>query len=248
MKKSKILVPAIALLALGVAGSATGTVAWFQIGTLTPTVGTTPTGTVASTTDFDQTGSFVVSAVDGGVKVAQSAISLTNSLGETYLWDGTSNIKAPDQAIKYSEVTVDMSIAYEGALNDADAIKNLWMSSVASHAVTIKVEDKSLASDTVVPEGKTKCVTGGGLKLSAGADTVVAATVGAELTGVTTVLGDSTKITFSTPTEKSGSTGVYQSSATINAAATFYVAIAGVDGVEQKATDYYLMKVSPVIA
>lgn len=238
MKKSKILVPAIALLALGVAGSTVGTVAWFTAGTVTPTAGTIQSASIASKTDTLDIGSFVVNVT--AVHESQESVSLTNASGDTFLWDGTSNIKAPAQAVKASTVTVDMSVVYTGSLDDAGAIKNLWLTSLAAHPVTLRVEDIS-ATDTL-PDGKTRVVTGGGLKFSASNESAaIGATPAANLTGVSVALSD---VTFGTV---SGSGDAKTSTASKNAAGTFYVAIAGVDNVYQYGTDYYCMKVSPVI-
>lgn len=242
MKKSKILVPAVALLALGMAASTTATIAWFQAGAITPTAGSTQTGTIVSKTDVDSLGSFTVNIT--ALHVSPDTVSLTNAAGDTYLYNGTTNVKVAEQANKFATVTVDFSIVYSGDAATADGVLALWNQSFAAHPVTVKAEDKShtYTAQTLPTHtpAYTLCHANGGLKFSASSgDAAIASVVSQDLTGVSAALGSGLS-TF----VKDGNNWT----ATKSAAATFYVGIAGVDNAYQYATDYYEMLVSPVIA
>lgn len=228
MKKSKILVPAIALLALGVAGSTVGTVAWFTAGTITPTPGSVGSGTITATTEIESLGSFTVNVTN--VAIADPTISLTNTAGETYLWDGHNNIKAPVQTTTYSNVTVSMSVVYAGDITDAASIKALWEQSASQ--VSLKVED--LSADAELPDGKTRIASGGGVKLSSVSGTAAVASTSHTLDPLACDL-------------LTGADFSVNNTATFAAAAEFYVGLIGVDSVEQKPTDYYTIKVSPQV-
>ena len=83
MKKAKIIVPAIALLALGVAGSTLGTVAWYTADSAASVSGSTATGNVASTTTAVDVGSFQVTPVITTTDL--SGIVLTNGTSTHHL-------------------------------------------------------------------------------------------------------------------------------------------------------------------
>ncbi len=140
MKKTKILVPAIAVLALGIAASTTATVAWYTatataaVNNASPVTGTLTTA--ASTQDM--AGSFTITPSAIGDK---SDIALTDANGKTYVSvsDGQGGYTAYEASGTnlYATYALSATVTYDGPLQDAAAIQSLWEASCTSVTLTL---------------------------------------------------------------------------------------------------------------
>ncbi len=146
MKKSKILVPAIALLALGVAGSSVGTVAWFMSSTATSDV-VAATGSVTATSGQTSADNFTLEAHVGSI-TNNNKVFLTNDEGKTKIWNGTSNIEiTPTGGAAYATAPISFSVTYKGDAADAAAVLASWKDFVPSTGIDVNITDSTTYDD-----------------------------------------------------------------------------------------------------
>lgn len=147
MKKAKIIVPAIALLALGVAGSTLGTVAWYQA-TASANVlnGTAVTGSLATASSSkDMAGSFTITPSAIGDK---DSVALTDSEGKTYVSvsdgeGGYTTYEATTAGSLYVTYALSATVTYDGDLVDQAAIQALWEASCTTVTLTLSCTNAS---------------------------------------------------------------------------------------------------------
>lgn len=156
MKKMKLLIPAVAVLGLGIAASTTATVAWFQankevLHTLTP-----ETGSISATLTDLSVGRFTFVLDD--LTSSDAEIDLTDQYGKSYVYidsDHYQEVTPADPTAEWSGLT--WKINYAGPSNTAAKIQVEWDSFVAatghSTATVEAVSDE--ASDHVVRFGNT---------------------------------------------------------------------------------------------
>lgn len=147
MKKAKIIVPAIALLALGVAGSSLGTVAWFIASQAasydTVVADTEAVGTKASTLTL---GKFTLEAIAGSPSHAN--VSLTDTSGNSYVYasgtvgqPGTGKVSAT-AVDPISTISCTLQVSYAAAdgedLPSASDIAQIWKATISANSITIK--------------------------------------------------------------------------------------------------------------
>ena len=137
MKKSRILVPALAVLALGVAGSAVGTVAWFQsTGVAQIDVENDVGGINAKESSLD-VGSFKVTPI---VNNSYDAVELTNTEGKTFVYVNGTRVEAK-LSDGYREIVVGLKVEYTAGsttpITDDGQIKDLWITSLQSKGVSV---------------------------------------------------------------------------------------------------------------
>lgn len=93
MKKSKIIVPAVALLALGLAASTTATVAWYTANSNATVKSAAATGSLSTTTSSIQAGEYVV---DFTITPAANTLQLSHVATSNEATNGVSGIDAAD--------------------------------------------------------------------------------------------------------------------------------------------------------
>ncbi len=223
MKKSKILVPAIALLALGVAGSTVGTVAWFQA-TAASTSVAADTANVETISGVTNTDAFEVTAVLTG---SLDNIYLTNDAGETKLIVNNENVVVtPSEGTGYKTLTVNAKVDYTGSGSpvSADYVLSAWKETVKASGINFTVTDTS-----------TGLGAGAGLKFWTAAPT--SSWAGEASVSVNCTKPVATAVTFT------GSGNAY--SADIECNLAVYVGVKGVDDLVQESTDAYQLTVTP---
>lgn len=245
MKKSKILVPAIALLALGVAGSATGTVAWFTAASATSDV-VAATGNVTATSGQVGAEKFVITAEVG--TIAQSgSVYLTNDSGKTKVFNQTAgtNIEiTPSGGAAYATAPISFAIEYTGSAADAAAVLAAWKDFVPAAGIQVTVTDtteytsaKGFNAEMIAAEAANK-----GLKFwtsapSAAEDWVLST----HKTAVLTVAeGTCEGVTFAYDTEHAK----WKATSSVSAG-DVYVGIQGLDSIVQDADDTYQFTATP---
>ena len=151
MKKSRILVPALAVLALGIAGSSVGTVAWFvanQAATISEAAAEEKT--VVSENSTLDAGSFTIStkAVN-----PSTSIGLTDTDGKTFVYVGSvgsSNLVEASTEHPYGAASCGLVVQYNNP-DDAEEksgaeIKAIWLDTIKNNNITIHVEQKASES------------------------------------------------------------------------------------------------------
>lgn len=236
MKKSKILVPAIALLALGVAGSATGTVAWFTASAATKSV-QADTASIVAQAGVTSTDAFKVTAVLS--ESAYNGVYLTNDTGQTKLIVGSSNVVVtPTEGQGYATVGISFQIDYTGAAASASDVLSAWTQTVAAGGISFTFSDITEYNATNFPDatGHQSAADGRGLKFWT-AVPAAPSYAGAATVTVTCAKADAIAVEFS------GSAGSY--SATCNPGLSVYVGVKGVDDLVQYSTDTYSFQCLP---
>lgn len=229
MKKTKFLVAAVAMLGLGVAAAASGTVAWFiatQAASYDTVVGDTEAiGTKASTLTL---GKFTLTAVVGEPDVEN--VSLTDTSGNSYVYGG-GNVGEAGTG-KVSAVAVDpvstiscaLQVSYTPSGSDpmpsASDIGTIWKATIGAHDVNI-----SVTSDANVRFLASASPSGSGW----------AGTVGTTGVSLTALNANLLALAFN------GSTGVSTSNVS---AGSVYVAVTGQEVVEVAAN--HTITFSPV--
>ena len=130
MKKStKILVPALAVLALGMAASVTGTVAWYSVGAASTTKNVAVTGALNSATNEYSAGSItfkLAATVTNGTEVI-----LTDDYGMTYYTSGSTNyldvtkIGSFSQGSQYALLTLSLTAEVASGHSVSEALNGL---------------------------------------------------------------------------------------------------------------------------
>lgn len=144
MKKSRILVPALAVLALGVAGSAVGTVAWFQASADYNMSVTPGTKNVTVIEDQLEDGDFkFIVAADA----SSYSVSLTDDDGKCYVMVGTQKVEVEASV---PQVAIPFAVSVEYTPGDPDQkpstsqeMQAIWAEFVAnklSSGLDIKAE------------------------------------------------------------------------------------------------------------
>lgn len=150
MKKTKILVPAIAVLALGLAASTTATVAWFQ-STQTVNSGVTDeTGTLSATLTNPNVGNFQFVLDDLTATEADKSVDLTDAQGKSWAYiDETHLIEVnpANPTCEWSGLT--WKINYSGPSDTASKIQSEWAQLIANYP-TATVAASSKANNTHV--------------------------------------------------------------------------------------------------
>lgn len=240
MKKSKILVPAIALLALGVAGSTAGTVAWFTA-TAAQTSVAADTASIVAQAGVTSTDSFKVTAVLS--ESSYSGVYLTNDQGQTKLIVGGSDVVVnPTEGSAVATVSIAFQIDYTGAAASAADVLSAWTETVKAGGIVFKFADTTQYNATNFPDATDhqSAAEGRGLKFFSSVPSGTSF-AGATTLDVTVSKADAINVTFS------GSEGSY--SATANpATALAYIGVKGVDGLKQYATDTYSFSCTPEFA
>lgn len=152
MKKTKILVPAIAVLALGLAASTTATVAWYQASNNASISNGTPvaagTLTVGQTVK-ESVNNFTI--VPTAISGAQT-VALTATNGKTYVSVPTGNntwatVEGSTTAAKAVAYELKAKVTYSGDLTVANDVKALWESTCTD--VTLTLSCASVAGEAI---------------------------------------------------------------------------------------------------
>jgi hypothetical protein len=131
MKKTKILVPAIAVLALGIAASTTATVAWFTVSTKV-NVSQASTGQLVSLKSNTQQTSNILWTV--APSTSAPTLDLTDNTGKSFYWD-----TATGAAVQYTPsapsavVTYNATAALKSGANDT-TFKQAYMQMYDDHS------------------------------------------------------------------------------------------------------------------
>lgn len=146
MKKTKIIVPAIAALVLGLGAAVSSTVAWFTAGAAT-TISAYNADTEGLSTKAGaiNMGSFTVEAV---AQANLAAVELTDTTGKSYVFtgseavgqDGTGKVEVPvNDGVRTVDVKLKVtynSIAGEAAKTAAE-IKTIWAATIGAKSIGI---------------------------------------------------------------------------------------------------------------
>lgn len=141
MKKSKILVPAVALLALGVAASATGTVAWFNSNTVVSGSGMNVNCIVAknlviSNASTGTYGPSAVSVYNTAATLNPSSTSLDGLKAGSFFKADAANIEYATGAAKVGSVITAATVATTG--DNVDVAKHsFWIKNEGQEGTTI---------------------------------------------------------------------------------------------------------------
>lgn len=255
MKKTKIIVPAIAVLALGMAASVSATVAWFQVANASIAAGDVVTGSVKASTTSSNLGSFTVTP-QLDVAISNSNVVLSDKDGNVYTETNGVKVNVNGQnaiTTTYVNAQVKFLISYSGQATSADEVLGLWNAAAAdSFVATISDTTAYSASvpSTAIGTEWSKAANSGwldgtdfGLKFRT-AD-VSRSENGWTNAGTGTHTGNtlaSSTFSLDNPGTFSGSSGTYTVTSSVKA--TFHVGIVGMDGVVQTSSDAYSFNIS----
>ena len=129
MKKTKILIPAIAVLGLGIAASTTATVAWFQSSqTVNATTTSVQTGSLSAGVTNPSVGNFTFTLAGLTATESDKTVDLTEAgTGKSYVFiDATHQIEVnpSNPTCEWSGVT--WTISYSGPSDTAAKIQAEW--------------------------------------------------------------------------------------------------------------------------
>ena len=146
MKKAKIIVPAIALLALGVAGSTLGTVAWFQADqTVNVTATSVQQGAMSAKVTDASVGTFTFTLSGLTATTADKSVDLTDAEGKSWVYiDATSlqEVTPSNPTCEWSGLS--FAVSYSGPSDTAAKIQAEW-NNVCTQYSTVSV---AVSSDT----------------------------------------------------------------------------------------------------